>query len=165
MTVLEIPSWLFFVSVLWTVETLSLIGNSNSYITYTQVNLFLFYTPFIYCLFNNMCTFLSLGIFGLLTSSLLLLSKRFGWCVLQLSSGISCWTWEPTQNLELNPLFNPQAVPILLTMNRRCPWCSRYRRRKWTRRHEFKSWTRLIAFHIALAKGINSIILPPAMGK
>ena len=33
---------------------------------------------------------------------------------------------------------------------RRCPWCSRYRRRKWTRRYEFKSWTRLIAFHIAL---------------
>ena len=33
---------------------------------------------------------------------------------------------------------------------RRCPWCSRYRRRKWTRRYEFKSWTILIAFHIAL---------------
>ena len=33
---------------------------------------------------------------------------------------------------------------------RRCPWCSRYRRRKRTRRHEFKSWTRLIAFHKAL---------------
>ena len=33
---------------------------------------------------------------------------------------------------------------------KRCPWCSRYRRRKWTRRHEFKSWMRLIAFHIAL---------------
>ena len=33
---------------------------------------------------------------------------------------------------------------------RRCPWCSRYRRRKWTRRHEFKSWTRLITFQIAL---------------
>ena len=34
--------------------------------------------------------------------------------------------------------------------------------------HEFKSWTRLIAFHIALipyAKGMNPIILPPAMGR
>ena len=56
--------------------------------------------------------------------------------------------------------------------------------RKWTRRHEFKSWTWLIAFHIALiplgkvwiqlfslhstntlGKGMNPIILPPAMGK
>ena len=49
-----------------------------------------------------------------------------------------------------------------------CPWCSRYRRRNWTRRHEFKSWTRLIAFHIGpntLGKGMNPIILPPAMGK
>ena len=42
--------------------------------------------------------------------------------------------------------------------DRRCPWCTGYRRRKWTRRHEFKSWTRLIAFHIAL---MNPIILPP----
>ena len=39
---------------------------------------------------------------------------------------------------------------------------------KWTWRHEFKSWARLIAFHIALiplGKGMNPIILPPAMGK
>ena len=50
----------------------------------------------------------------------------------------------------------------------KCPWCNGYRRRKWTRWHEFKSWMRLIAFHIALipfGKGINPIILPPAMGK
>ena len=46
----------------------------------------------------------------------------------------------------------------------RCPWCNGYRRRKWTRWHEFKSWTRLTAFHIA-QKGMNLIILPPAMGK
>ena len=39
------------------------------------------------------------------------------------------------------------------------------RRRKWTRRHEFKSWTRLIAFYIALGKGMNPIILPLAKGK
>ena len=48
------------------------------------------------------------------------------------------------------------------------PWGNGYRRRKCTRRHEFKSWTRLIAFHIALitlGKGMNPIILPPAMGK
>ena len=43
-----------------------------------------------------------------------------------------------------------------------------YRRRKWTRRHEFKSWTTLIAFSHStntLGKGMNPIILPPAMGK
>ena len=48
---------------------------------------------------------------------------------------------------------------------RTCQWCNGYRRRKRTRRQEFKSWTRLIAFHIALGKGMNPIILPPAMGK
>ena len=47
----------------------------------------------------------------------------------------------------------------------RCPWCNGYRRRKWTRQHKFKSLTRLIAFHIALGKDMNPIILPPAMGK
>ena len=49
-----------------------------------------------------------------------------------------------------------------------CLWCSRYRRRKWTQRHEFKSWMRLIAFSHStntLGKGMNPIILPPAMGK
>ena len=50
-------------------------------------------------------------------------------------------------------------------MIRKCPWYNGYHRRKWTRRHEFKSWTRLTAFHIALGKGMNPIILPPAMGK
>ena len=50
----------------------------------------------------------------------------------------------------------------------RCPWCNCYRRRKWTRWLEFKSWTRLIAFSDStntLGKGMNPIILPPAMGK
>ena len=43
-----------------------------------------------------------------------------------------------------------------------------YIQEKWTRRHEFKSWTRLIAFSHStntLGKGMNPIILPPAMGK
>ena len=40
-----------------------------------------------------------------------------------------------------------------------------YRLRKWTRRHEFKSWKKLIAFHIALGKGMNPIILPIAKKK
>ena len=48
-----------------------------------------------------------------------------------------------------------------------CVWCNGYRRRKWTRRPEFKSWTRLITFHSTntLGKGMNPIILPPAMVK
>ena len=57
------------------------------------------------------------------------------------------------------------SVPLFL---RRYPWCNGYHRWKWTRRLEFKSWTRMIAFHIALipmGKGMNPIILSPAMGK
>ena len=47
----------------------------------------------------------------------------------------------------------------------KCPWCNGYSHEKWTRWHEFKSWTRLIIFHIALGKGLNPIILPPAIDK
>ena len=46
-----------------------------------------------------------------------------------------------------------------------CPWCNGYHRRNWTQRDEFKSSTRLTAFHTALGKGMNPIILPPAKGK
>ena len=47
-----------------------------------------------------------------------------------------------------------------------CPWCNGYRRRNWTRRHEFKSWTDCISHSTnTLGKGMNPIILPPAMGK
>ena len=55
-----------------------------------------------------------------------------------------------------------------LFLIRRCPWCNGYCPRKWVWRHEFKSWTRLIAFSHStntLGKGMNPIILPPAMGK
>ena len=38
--------------------------------------------------------------------------------------------------------------------------------KKWTRRHEFKSWTDCISQSTnTLGKGMNPIILPPAMGK
>ena len=51
----------------------------------------------------------------------------------------------------------------------RCPWCNRYRHRMWTRRYEFNSFnSRLIVFSHStntLGKGMNPIILPPAMGK
>ena len=51
---------------------------------------------------------------------------------------------------------------------RRCPWCNGYRRRKWTRQHEFKilDVTDCISHCTnTLGKGMNPIILPPAMGK
>ena len=48
----------------------------------------------------------------------------------------------------------------------RCQWCNGYRRRKWTRQHEFKSWTDCISQSTKThGKGMNTIILPPAMGK
>ena len=49
----------------------------------------------------------------------------------------------------------------------RCPWCNGYRCRKWTRRHEFKSRMSDCISHSTntLGKGMNPIILPPAMGK
>ena len=57
---------------------------------------------------------------------------------------------------------------IIYISIRRYPWCNGYRRRKWTRRHEFKSGTRMIAFSHStntLGKGMNPIIVLPAMGK
>ena len=34
--------------------------------------------------------------------------------VLRPSSGVSCWTWEPTQNFEPCPLFNPEEGSLSL---------------------------------------------------
>ena len=54
----------------------------------------------------------------------------------------------------------------VITIKRRCPWCNGYRRRNWARQHEFKSWTDCISHSTnTLGKGMNPIILPPAMGK
>ena len=50
----------------------------------------------------------------------------------------------------------------------RCSWCNGYRRRKWSRRHEFKNLdeTDYISHSTnTLGKGMNPIILPPAIGK
>ena len=44
----------------------------------------------------------------------------------------------------------------------RCPWCNGYRRRKWTRRHESDCISHSTN---TFGKGMNPIILPPAMGK
>ena len=53
--------------------------------------------------------FLSLRVFGLLSSSLLLFPQRFGRYVLRASSGV-CRTRKPTWNFELRPLLNPRRV-------------------------------------------------------
>ena len=48
----------------------------------------------------------------------------------------------------------------------RCPWCNGYRRRNWRWQDEFKSWTDCISHSTnTLGKGMNPIILSPAMGK
>ena len=59
-----------------------------------------------------------------------------------------------------------QYTYICLIITRQCPWCNGYRRRNWTRQHEFKSWTDCISHSTnTLGKGMNPIILPPAMVK
>ena len=57
--------------------------------------------------------FLSLRVFELLSSSLLLFPQRFGQYVLQPSSGV-CRTREPTRNFEPRPLLNPLGSPVLI---------------------------------------------------
>ena len=89
-------------------------------------------------------------------------SNRFVWKIFVLDSN----TWN--HMTERKSLVLDKNCWKHITLCGMCPWCNGYRRRKWTRRHEFKSWTRLIAFHIALiplGKGMNPVILPPAMGK
>ena len=63
-------------------------------------------------------------------------------------------------------LFPNLTFFISINPQLKCPWCNGYRRRMWTRRHEFKSWTDCISHSTnTLGKGMNPIILPPAMGK
>ena len=57
--------------------------------------------------------FLLLRVFGLLTSSLLLFSQRFGRHVLRPSSRV-CRTQEPARNFKLRPLLNPRGSPFLI---------------------------------------------------
>ena len=61
--------------------------------------------------------FLSLRVFGLLSSSLLLLlfPLHFGRYVLWPSSGV-CRTQEPTWNFELCPLLNPRGSSVLIPL-------------------------------------------------
>ena len=66
---------------------------------------------------------ITLRFFGLLSSSLLLFSQRFGWCVLWPSSGV-CRTREPPRNFELRPLLKPRGSPVLIPLrfNPHCRW-------------------------------------------
>ena len=56
--------------------------------------------------------FLSLRVFGLLSSSSLLFPQSFGRYVLRPSSGV-CRIREPSRNFELHPLLNPRGSPVL----------------------------------------------------
>ena len=57
----------------------------------------------------------SLRVFGLLFSSLLLFPQRFGRYVLRPSFGV-CRTREPSRNFELRPLLNPRGSPVLIPL-------------------------------------------------
>ena len=59
--------------------------------------------------------FLSLMVFGLLSSFLLLFLQSFGRYVLVPFSGV-CRNWEPTRNFELRPLLNPRGSPVLIPL-------------------------------------------------
>ncbi len=58
---------------------------------------------------------LSLSVFGLLLSSLLLFPQPFGRYILRPSSGV-CRTREPSRNFELRPLSNPRGLPVLIPL-------------------------------------------------
>ena len=58
-------------------------------------------------------SFLSLRVFSVLSSSLLLFPQRFGRYVHRPSSGV-CRIREPSWNFELRPLLNPRASPVLI---------------------------------------------------
>ena len=59
--------------------------------------------------------FLSLSIFWLLSSSLLLFPQCFGRYVLRPSSGV-CRTQEPSRNFEVHPLLNPRGLPVQIPL-------------------------------------------------
>ena len=59
--------------------------------------------------------FLSLRVYGLLSSSSLLFPQRFGRFVLQPSSGV-CRTREPSRNFELRALLNPRGSSVLIPL-------------------------------------------------
>ena len=82
---------------------------SHECCSYFNIILFYIYIYIYICCLNfwdEAWWFLSLRVFGLLSSSLLLFPRRFGRYVLRPSSGV-CWTQEASRNFELRPLLNP----------------------------------------------------------
>ena len=64
---------------------------------------------------DEACWFLSLRVFGLLSSPLLLFPQRFSRYVFRPSSGV-CRTREPSWNFELRPLLNPRGSSVLIPL-------------------------------------------------
>ena len=90
--------------------------------TNTKIHIRAFFFLFTYCIIFFsflLLKFLSLRVFRLLSSSLLLLPKRFGRYVLR-PSGV-CRTREPSRNFELHPLLNPWGSPVLSSRVRQTP--------------------------------------------
>ena len=107
-----IACWLVFrLSLLWGISFLIKIDTPRRGVMYV---IEAFQTFFLYLHLKNISCrqniagFLSLRVFGLLSSSLLLFPQRFGWYVLRPSSGV-CRTREPSRNFELRPLLNPRG--------------------------------------------------------
>ena len=59
--------------------------------------------------------FLSVRVFGLLSSSLWLFSHRFDRYILRPSSGV-CRSREASRNFEFRPLLNPPGSPVLIPL-------------------------------------------------
>ena len=67
---------------------------------------------------HSVSIFLSFRVFGILSSSLLLYSQRFGRCVFRPSADVSCRSQKPTRSFWPRPLFYPlgSLALILLTI-------------------------------------------------
>ena len=83
---------------------------SHKYTDYTHTHTHTYI--YIYIQMNRSTKrFISLRVFGLLSSSLLLFPQCFGRYVPRPSSGV-CRTREPSRNFELLPLLNPRESSV-----------------------------------------------------
>ena len=71
------------------------------------------------------------------------------------------------EDLALNNLQALICHKISINLYKKCFRCNGHLGRKWIRQTKFKSWTSLFTSHNAntLRKGMNLIMLPPAMYK
>ena len=81
------------------------------------------------------------------------------------NSSIKLEPWKNQGCSILRAMFYETNLPTTNILNWKCSWYNDYPLMKWTRWHEFKSSMKLIAFHKALGKGMNPLILPSTMGK